>query len=147
MRGPCWQSKVLGAAATAGAAWFDATIAYHGLNKWRAETIGKRRAELAEEVLADFYQARDIITAARSPGSFGHEGSARQRAVWENEDDARKLNAYFATTERLENKAEFFAQLRARRYRFMAHFCRTAAKPYDELFKIRAEILRQSTCF
>ncbi len=62
--------KVLGSVATAGAAWFAATIAYRGLNKWRAETIGKRKAELAEEVIADFYEARDIIIAARSPGSL-----------------------------------------------------------------------------
>jgi hypothetical protein len=33
----------------------------------------KRRTSLAEEVLADFYQAKDIIDAARSPGSLGGE--------------------------------------------------------------------------
>jgi hypothetical protein len=36
-------------------------LAKAGLEKWRRETIGKRKVELAKEVLADFYQARDII--------------------------------------------------------------------------------------
>jgi hypothetical protein len=133
--------KVLGSVATAGAAWFAATVAYRGLNKWRAETVGKRKAELAEDVLADFYQARDIITAARSPGSFGQEGSTRQKSDWEKEDDTRTLNAYFAPAERLIKKFDFFAQLHARQYRFMAYFGKEAAKPYDDLFALRAEIL------
>jgi hypothetical protein len=133
--------KVLGPVATAGAAWFAAIIACRGLNKWRAETIGKRKAELAEEVLADFYQARDIINAARSPGSFSHEGATRQKAGWESEQDTRTLNAYFATTERLRNKEEFFAQFHARRYRFMAHFGLEAGKPYDELHGIYVQIV------
>jgi hypothetical protein len=101
----------------------------------------KRRVELAEEVLSDFYQAHDIINTARSPGSFAHEGATRQKAEWESEDDTSTLNAYFATYERLRNKAEFFAQLHARRYRFMAHFGLEAAKPYDELHKIYNEIV------
>lgn len=133
--------KVLAPVATAGAAWFAAVIAYRGLNKWRAETIGKRRAELAEEVLADFYQARDIINAARSPGSFSHEGATRQKANWESEDDTRTLNAYFAAAERLNKKVDFFAQLHARRYRFIAHFGVGAGKSYDQLHAIYAEIV------
>src|SRR5262249_32311273 len=92
-------------------------------------TIGKRKAELAEEVLGDFYEARDIITAARSPGGFGHEGVARPKAEWETEDDRRTLNAYFRTMERLRNKEEFFARFHARRYRFMAHFGTESGQP------------------
>jgi hypothetical protein len=42
----------------------NAYIGYRGLTKWREERIGKRRVELAEDVLADFYQARDM--SARS---------------------------------------------------------------------------------
>ncbi len=55
---------------TAGAACTAAWIAWRGLNKWRDETIGKRKAELAEDVIADFYEAREIILEARSPGSI-----------------------------------------------------------------------------
>jgi len=116
-------------------------IGARGLHRWRAEAIGKRKAELAEEVLADFYQARDIIQAARSPGSFGSEGSTRAKADWESEDDTRTLNAYFATVERLNNQRQFFAQLHARRYRFIALFGLSAGEPYDDLFRIRSGII------
>ena len=134
-------AKAVPSVVTAVTAVVGVCIAARGLNKWRAETIGKRKAELAEDVLADFYQARDIIKAARSPGSFGYEGATRRKADWESEDDTRTLNAYFATIERLNNNAEFFAQLHARRYRFIAHFGHDAAKPYDDLFRIRGEVI------
>ena len=58
--------KVLAPVATAGAAWFAAIIAYRGLNKWRAETIGKRKAELAEQALVAFYVARSAGLVGRS---------------------------------------------------------------------------------
>ena len=140
---PVWieLAKALPSVVTAGAAIYGVVIAKAGLDKWRAETIGKRKAELAEEVLADFYQARDIINAARSPGSLGHEGATRQKAEWESEEDTRNLNGYFVAYERLRNKEEFFAQFHARRYRFMAHFGLEAGKPYDELHKIYAQIV------
>jgi hypothetical protein len=111
------------------------------LTKWRAEAIGKRKVELAEEVLAEFYEARDIILAARMPGSLGTEGDTRQKGPNETEADSRILNAYFTVAERLSRKTEFFAQLEARRYRFVAHFGAEAAEPYMVLRKIHGEIL------
>ena len=60
------------------------------------------------QALADFYRARDIITAARSPGSFSHEGGTRQKADWETADDTGSLNAYFATIERLIKQGRLF---------------------------------------
>lgn len=111
------------------------------MNRWRQETIGKRRAELAEEVLADFYEAKDIIQAARSPFSRGDEGSSRKKSGTENEHDTGRLNAYYAVAERLHAKSEFFARLSARRYRFVAHFGLEAAKPYDQLREAYNEVI------
>jgi hypothetical protein len=56
--------KALTTVAAAGlGAWVAAQVA---LNRWRAEMTGRRRAELAEEVLADFYRLRyDMIYFAR----------------------------------------------------------------------------------
>jgi hypothetical protein len=133
--------RIVPSIVTAVTAIYGVRIGIQGLNKWRAETIGKRKAELAEEVLADFYEARDVINAARSPGGFGHEGATRPKAEWETEDDTRMLNAYFRTMERLRNKEEFFARLHARRYRFMAHFGTEAGEPYDDFHKIYARIV------
>jgi hypothetical protein len=111
------------------------------LTKWHDETVGKRRIELAEEVLADFYQARDIIKAARSPFGYSHEGLSRQKGENETEEDTRVLNSYFAATERLASKADFFAETWARRYRFSAVFGSEAAGAYDDLFEVRNEII------
>jgi len=116
-------------------------IAYKGLNKWHAETIGKRKAELAEEVLADFYEAKDIINGARNPGGFNNEGNTRQKQDWESLDDTRILNSYYRTFERLHNKAEFFAKLQARKYRFVALFGIKSVSIYDQLFMIHEEII------
>jgi len=127
---------------TAGAACSGALIAYKGLERWKRETVGRRRIELAEEVLADFYQARDIVQGARFPHQFSSdEGKTRQQASWEAEDDARTLNSYFRPIERLHKKIEFFSQLHARKYRVLALFGQEAVKPYDELFRIREEIV------
>ena len=115
-------------------------FARDGLNKWHRETIGKRRAELAEETLADFYKARDIINSARSPLGYSHEGQTRQRAEWETEHDSNMLDAYYRTAERLYEDREFWSQLHARRYRFQAILGLDAAKPFDALFVIRNEI-------
>ncbi len=37
--------------ATACAAWFAAYTAYRGLQRWRDETLGKRKTEVAEQVM------------------------------------------------------------------------------------------------
>jgi hypothetical protein len=93
------------------------------------------------EVLADFYEAREIIQAARMPGSLSNEGDSRAKSPDETEADTRTLNAYFSVAERLSKKTEFFAQLESRRYRFIAHFGLPAAEPYMTLRKIHGEIL------
>lgn len=126
---------------TAGAACIGVYIAFRGLSKWHNETVGKRRIELAEDVLSDFYQARDIIKAARSPFSYAHEGLSRKNDDKETDADTQILNAYFAVTERLMKNADFFAETWARRYRFSAVFGSNAAKPYDDLFEVRNEII------
>jgi hypothetical protein len=101
----------------------------------------KRRTSLAEEVLADFYQAKDIIDAARSPGSLGGESDTRQKESWETEADSRLLDSYYWPIERLRNKDEFFAQFLARRYGFIALFGSDAGQPFLDLWRIRGEIL------
>ena len=126
---------------TAGTAIYGVAIAKAGLSKWRRETIGKRKAELAEEVLADFYQAREVIQSARSPMSFAHEGATRKKHEDETETETSALNSYFAIVERLEAKSEFFAQLHARQYRFLALFGPGADKSHKSLIQIYNDIV------
>jgi hypothetical protein len=65
-----------------------------GIRAWKREYIGKRKIELAEDTLMLFYQARDAIREIRNPfGAIG-EGSSRQRADNETEDETKILRSY-----------------------------------------------------
>ena len=57
---------VISAVIYALATGFAAGVAIYGIRSWRREFRGKRQIELAEDVLALFYEARDAITAIRS---------------------------------------------------------------------------------
>ena len=50
-----------------------------GLDAWRAELVGQRKTELAEEVLAGFYRVRDILTWARFPASDDNDDGEDDR--------------------------------------------------------------------
>jgi hypothetical protein len=106
----------------------------------RAFAAWKRRSELTEVVLADFYQARRIIQEARLPGIRGDEGKSRPRSDRDKEENAR-LDEYFAPAERLYKKSEFFSQLHARRYSFMTFFGSESGKPFDDLHKVHSDII------
>ena len=123
----------------------DLTLAEKKLALDRALAAWKRRTEFAEEVLADFYHARDIINASRSPGSFSNEGDTRTKAEWETEADTRTLNAYFATIERLAARHEFFSQLYARRYRFLALFGPENQQAFTTIF-LRSRLKYELRC-
>lgn len=127
--------KVVGAIVTAGAAFTGAFIAWRGLEKWRAETTGKRQAELAATVLADFYEFEEIIRLARSP--FVH---VYETAPKEGISDKITSDSSFAPERRLIDHQEFFARFRSRKHEFSAVFGRHAAKPFDDAWKIRLEI-------
>ena len=52
--------------------------AIYGIDSWRREYRGKRQIELAEDTLALFYQAQDIINWIRYPLSSADEGKSRE---------------------------------------------------------------------
>jgi len=111
-----------------------------GVSAWKREFVGKRRIELAESVLAMFYEAEDAIREIRNPFSFGGEGKTRKRAENEREEASQLLDQAYVVFERYQKREQLFAQLRSMRYRFMAAFSSTAAEPFDELTKVLNEI-------
>ena len=121
-----------------------AIIGSKALNTWRREMIGRKKADLAEQTLAAFYEARDIIRAARQPGGFDHEGKSRRPIEGETEDEAQYRNWVYVPAERLLNENEFFARLEASKYRFMALFGKEHATPFDTIKKVRNRILISS---
>ena len=48
-----------------------------GVSASKREFVGKRRIELAETVLAKFYEAADVIREVRNPHSCSAEGKSR----------------------------------------------------------------------
>ena len=67
-------------------------VAIYGIDSWRREHKGKRQIELAEETLALFYEARDVIAYIRNIVSYGSETENIVRGEGEPEEkyEARK---------------------------------------------------------
>jgi hypothetical protein len=140
--------KVAGAVATGIAACVGAYVAFRGLRKWQEETIGKRRAEVAEQVLSDFLQARKVFDAVRARGLRINEGASRS-PPHETPELKQARDRYFVPIERLSQERELFRSLAKNRYIFEAYFGKDSAKPFeliDDVFHeiaVSAEILIQ----
>ena len=111
-----------------------------GVNAWNREFVGKRRIELAEIVLALFYEAQDAIRNIRSPFSFEGEGETRKRSENEEKEQSNLLDRAFVVVERYKNREKLFAELRSMKYRVMATFGPKAGEPFDELNQILNDI-------
>lgn len=110
-----------------------ALAAIYGVGAWRNEFAGKKRIDLAEDVLVRFYEARDAIRAIRSPFAFAGEGSTRQASERETAEEKQALDQAFVAVERYEKHSEVFHNLRSLRYRFMAQFGSDSVHPFDDL--------------
>lgn len=116
------------------------TVAVIGVTSWRRQMVGKRKAELAEQVLVDFYEARDVFQWVRSSGFLASEGNSR-KATEDEPDQVRLMrNVYFIPLERLNREKELFARLQARRYVFRAYFGDAGTEPFETLAKAHNEI-------
>jgi hypothetical protein len=113
-----------------------ALFAVYGFDAWRREHVGKRRIELAEEVLSLFYQVRDAIADIRNPMGFGGEGSSRTPGKDERPEDKQALDSAYVLIERYRNHSELFSKLQSIRYRVMAQLGKEAAAPFDTLGQV-----------
>ena len=93
-----------------------------GIGAWKREFIGKRQIELAEQVLAKFFEIRDAITFIRNPFSDKGEGSTRQRGDHETPEQTQLLDRGYIVIERYGQKEAAFAEFNTLKYRFMASF-------------------------
>ena len=121
-----------------------AVIAARGLTAWRSEIQGRRRYELAEEVLALFYETKDRISYMRNPTGVEGEGSTRKRAEGEDPDVSQRLDLAYTAFERYQKSQEAFNRLRALRYRFMAIYGTEAAEPFDKIHQAATRVLLSS---
>lgn len=82
------------------AAFIASVVAIYGINAWRREFRGKRQMELAEEVLALFYQARDVIKYTRTPMTIRGEGRSRNAEQDEEPDQKKERDLAYTLIER-----------------------------------------------
>ena len=118
-----------------------ALVALYGVTAWRREYVGKKQLELAEEVLALFYEARDAVAFIRSPVGYVGEGSSRQAAPNETPEEKSINDNAYVVFERYGKRQELFNKLHAMRYRYLARFGKDSAKPFNDLDAIVREIL------
>lgn len=116
-------------------------VAIYGIDSWRREHIGRKRADTAEEALALMYEAADAIEYIRHPVSFGSEHGEIERGEAEPEQQwqaRRNANVAFV---RYSQHQELFNKLHAMRYRFMAQFGTEKAQPLIEIRTVVNEVL------
>lgn len=108
--------------------------AIRGVDAWRSELVGRRKAELAEDVLAQFYRARDVLIWARLPD--------RPLDFMSDADDKdQRHQSHRSPIERLTQESALFSELQASRYRFMAYFGEGSAHPFEEMRAIHGEVI------
>jgi hypothetical protein len=132
--------KVAGAVATGGAACIGAYVAFRGLRKWQEETIGKRRAEVAEETLTSFLHIRKVFDGVRVRTVRINEGSSRSPELHETPELKRQRDRYYVVIERLAKAEGQFVNLDKVRYIFEAYFGKDAAKPFDVINEVYTTI-------
>jgi len=120
------------------------TVIY-GIKTWRREYIGKRNIELAEDVLALFYEARDAIRYMRSPAGYTGEGSTRNANPNESPEEKKINDNAYVVFERYNKRQELFNKIYSMRYRYMAQFGKDEAKPFDDLNNIVNDIFISAT--
>lgn len=108
-------------------------VAIYGINSWRREHKGKRRIELAEDTLALFYEAKDVIAYIRQPFSYGGETDGIERADGESDSDYDARKNASVVFKRYNEHLELFNKIHSMRYRFMAHFGKESAQPFEDL--------------
>jgi hypothetical protein len=114
-----------------------AIFASRGLQAWRAQLVGKRKFEIAEEALLAAYKVRNAMSYIRSPGAFGGEGGTRPRSEPESEGIARAKDTYFVPLERMQKTSDDFARLEKMRLLCQVHFGSESAKPFDAILRAR----------
>ena len=133
--------KAVAPAITATAAAIGAYVGVKGINKWQAEAIGKKKIDLAEDVLAAFYDARDRIKFIRAVEGYAHEGEERKAPEGESNFQKRERDAAFVPLARYENHRQFFSELMAKRYRLRAQIGPRVDQPFNELQSVISKIL------
>jgi hypothetical protein len=122
-----------------------ALFAIAGLDAWRRQMVGKRRMELAEQVLAAVYQYRDAMKWIRSPGSFGGEGESRKAGDNETEEERREKNMRFITIERAQANIELLNEMTRLSYLARVYFGPQVSGAFQDLHLVLVKVRSAAT--
>lgn len=115
--------------------------AIYGIDAWRREHVGKRQIELAEETLALFYEAVDVIKHIRHPASYGSENEDIKQGERESIEQYQARKDASVVFYRYTQHQELFNKIHASRYRFMAQIGKDKSKPFDDLRLVTSKIM------
>lgn len=106
----------------------------------------KRRVELAESILADFYQIGDIIRSIRFPVASAREAAGRAQAANESDDIKHQRDAYFVPIVRLTTQSEFISGFMSKRYRSRAVLGQQIDQAFSLIDSVIDDVRVYATC-
>jgi len=122
------------------AAIATAFFASRALSAWRGELIGRRKVELAEDILAVAHEASEMIKGSRSPMAFNGEGASLNVGPDVEDDQRRNAEAMYAPAERLGAKPDLWAKIEALRFRARVYFGEPVRTAMAEVLRVRLEV-------
>lgn len=106
---------------------------------WKRELLGSKRIELLENVLANFYRARDAIADIRIPATF--EGEDKSYALSSARQGERDTYVRSAFQERMARHNSLFMEIQSQKYHFMVLFGADKEKIFNDLMGIINELI------
>lgn len=116
-------------------------VIFYNIVRWHVEHRGKRNIELAEETLALFYEAKDVIAWIRNPMGFSGETDLIEKNPNEDDEEYEARKKASVVFVRYNQNKELFNKIHSLRYRFMAQIGKGKTKPFDDLDRITREII------
>lgn len=97
-------------------------IGIWGINTWRKEIPFRRKYELAEKVLANAYEAVEVINIIRFPAGTISEGETREPNERETLHQTKILNKLYVVKERFFKNNDSYKRLFSLRFQLKAVF-------------------------
>lgn len=124
----------------AGAAALATIQGWRSLSAWRREAGGKRRLELAEEILTRVYEVADAVAFVRNPHGRTEENLDRPGRDEEDSRLREYRDMYYPIVRRLKDSRPAFATLAGQRGRTRALFGDDLLDAYSEVIGIHNEV-------
>lgn len=140
---PSWVDIVsaLSSAVVAIAAVLAAIFAARGLSAWRSELVGRRKYELAEQVLLVLSEFTEIMSYIRHPASSGSEHAQIEQQEGESAEDFQIRRTYSIAVLRYHKHGDYFANLRALKFKARVILGKEFERPLERALGLVSEVL------